>query len=311
MSSTLWLLLIAAIVAWAIVYLRYPEALFRGFVAIARRGSRVSEKSVNVDGIDWPYLEGGDAGRDILLFVHGYTGDKDNWTLYAKRFTRKYRVIIPDLPGFGDNTLDPQLDYSIAAQAARLLRFMDELGIDSCHMAGNSMGGYITLLIALDHPHRVSSIALLDNAGVKSPDNSALEEQLDEGINPFTVDSMRDIDRLMAMTFHKPMFLPGAFKKVILNLSLDRKQHLDRVLEQIIDEIESKTVNARLPEIRVPTLVIWGRHDQIIDVSCVAILDAAVPDVHSVILEHVGHIPMLEDPGTTARHHLEFLDAKA
>ncbi|MGB5164248.1 MAG: alpha/beta hydrolase [Woeseiaceae bacterium] len=311
MSSTLWLLLVAAIVAWAVVYLRYPEALFRGFVALARQSSRVSAKSVNVDGIAWPYLEGGDRKRDVLVFVHGYSGDKDNWTLYARRFTRKYRVIIPDLPGFGDNTLDPQLDYSISAQAQRLLRFLDAVGIDSCHMAGNSMGGYITLMIALDQPQRVTSIALLDNAGVKSPQQSALEEQLEHGVNPFTVDSLQDVDRLMAFTFNKPMYLPGAFKKVILRLSLDRKEHLDRVLEQIIKEIESTTVNARLTEISVPVLVIWGRHDQVIDVSCVAVLDAAVPNVHSVILEHVGHIPMLEDPGSTARHHLEFLDAKA
>jgi pimeloyl-ACP methyl ester carboxylesterase len=306
----LWLLL-AVIVAWSVVYFVFPEALFRGFTALARKGSRVTAKSVTVDGIDWPYLDGGDAGREVLVFVHGYTGDKDNWTLYARHFTKKYRVIIPDLPGFGDNTLDPDLDYSIAAQAQRLLHFLDALDIDTCHMAGNSMGGYIALLIALDHPQRVSSIALLDNAGVRSPKKSALEEQIENGINPFTVDSLHDVDRLIALTFHKPMYIPGAFKKVFFHLSRDRKEHLDRVLMQIIEEIETKTVDARLPELRAPTLVIWGQHDQIIDVSCVAVLDAAVPDVQSVILEHTGHVPMLEDPGTTARHHLEFLNAKA
>jgi len=311
MSTALWLLLIAAIAALTIVYYRFPETLFGWYVALVRTTSRLTPKVINVDGIDWPYLEGGDAHGDVLVFVHGYSGDKDNWTMYARWFTKKYRVIIPDLPGFGDNTLDPALDYSIAAQAQRMLGFLDALEIDTCHMAGNSMGGYVTLLIALDHPQRVSSIALLDNAGLKSSRPSELQKQLDEGINPFTVDSLQDVDRLLAFTFHKPMYLPGAFKKVLFRLSRDRKDHLDLILDQISAEIEETTVDARLPDISVPTLVIWGRHDKVLDVSCVAALDAAVPDVHSVILEHVGHIPMLEDPKTTARHHLDFLAAKA
>ena len=61
------------------------------------------------------------------------------------------------------------------------------------------------------------------------------------------------------------------------------------------------------PSIKTPTMIIWGRHDQLIDVSCVKVLDEGIPDSESVIFEDVGHIPMIEKPKAVAEHHLPFL----
>jgi abhydrolase domain-containing protein 6 len=66
-------------------------------------------------------------------------------------------------------------------------------------------------------------------------------------------------------------------------------------------------LNSRLGEVRVPTLIVWGRHDQLIDVSVVDELRHGIVDSVAVIFEHVGHVPMLEAPQATAEHHLALL----
>src|SRR3546814_1493411 len=70
------------------------------------------------------------------LLVHGFAGDKDNWPMLAAHL-RAYHVIAPDLPGFGENERNPQLAYDVEAQTARLKGFVDALGLDRPHIAGN------------------------------------------------------------------------------------------------------------------------------------------------------------------------------
>src|SRR3546814_3852481 len=114
----------------------------------------------------WPYLEGGDASKPLLLLVHGFAGDKDNWSMIAPYLTRDYHVIAPDLPGFGENERNPDLAYDLQAQTARLKAFADTLGLSRPHVGGHSMGGWIALRYATEYPAALASLILLHNAGV-------------------------------------------------------------------------------------------------------------------------------------------------
>ena len=82
---------------------------------------------------------------------------------------------------------------------------------------------------------------------------------------------------------------------------------LDAIFWQIIDEALNHSLTDRLGDVATPTLVIWGRHDRLIDVSCAAVMAAAIPDNRVVILEDVGHVPMIESPQQTAEHHLKLI----
>ena len=68
-----------------------------------------------------------------------------------------------------------------------------------------------------------------------------------------------------------------------------------------------RPLNDRLGAINVPTLVIWGRHDRLIDVSCAEVLHAGIEDSELLILEETGHIPMIEKPKETSARQLAFL----
>jgi pimeloyl-ACP methyl ester carboxylesterase len=303
----LLVLLAASFAGLAALYAFKPRVLFDGLKAVLRRRASLSRHSVRVGDIEWPYLDGGKATGEPVVLVHGFGGDKDNWTLYAPYLTPHHRVICPDLPGFGENDHSVDRDYGMQAQARRLHGFLDALGIDRCHLAGNSMGGFVALRFALDFPDRLVSLTLLDNAGVAGAGTSDLQRSIKQGENPLELKTMADIDRLLAFVYRKPPFMPRQFKKLLLDDALANAQVLDKVFWALADEGIAGVLNARLAEVRAPTLIVWGRHDQLIDVSAVDELRRGIADSVAVIFDHVGHVPMLEAPQETAGHHLALL----
>jgi pimeloyl-ACP methyl ester carboxylesterase len=289
------------------LYWSRPRLLFDAVRNLLRRRAALARRTVRVGDSEWPYLDGGRMKGEPVVLVHGFGGDKDNWTLYAPYLTPHYRVICPDLPGFGENDHRLDRDYRVRAQAQRLCEFLDALGIDRCHLAGNSMGGFIALQFALDFPERLASLALLDNAGVAGSNASELQQAIERRENPLELKTMTDVERLLAFVYRKPPYLPRQFKRVLLDDALANEQVLDKVFWILASEGIAGVLNARLGEVRTPTLVVWGRHDQLIDVSAVDELQRGIANSVAVILEHVGHVPMLEAPGETAAHHLALL----
>lgn len=307
MMTILILALVAAVALPILLYVFTPGVLFRQVQGAIRRKARLSRKMIGVDGIDWPYLEGGPKDADVIVLVHGFGADKDHWSLYARHLTDRYRVIAPDLPGFGENDLSHDRDYSIKAQADRLMRFLDQLGIKSCHIGGNSMGGYIALQTALDHPDRLQSLTLLNNAGVVGTRESELQQAAQRGENPLVLRQLEDVDRLMAFVMHRPRPIPGQFKKVMFADSRRREALLDRIFAAIVEDSLNNPATDRLGHVKTPTLIVWGRHDRLIDVSCVDVLKAGIQGSEAVVFDHVGHLPMMEDPAALATSHLPFL----
>lgn len=304
----LLILVFAPLIALALLYFLFPGRLVAlGRWLLRRRGGTV-QKSVTVEGRAWPYLEGGDPAKPTLLLVHGFSGDKDNWSFLAPYMTRDYHVVAPDLPGFGENERNPALAYDIAAQTARLKAFADALGLQRPHIAGNSMGGWIALRYALDYPDALASLILLDNAGVNGANESDLQKQAaNEDYNPLVLASLEDADRLVAMVVHKPPYVPRRLKPVLYADALRYRDQLDAAFWVIATEMRDHPLNDRLGEVKVPTLIIWGRHDRLIDVSCVAELERGIAGSRSHVFEHVGHVPMVEDPKATAAVMREFL----
>ena len=303
------LIILAAVAAGLLVfYFFFAESFVAMAVGLMRRASRLKRKTVLVNDEPWPYLEGGPGHGQVLVLLHGFGGDKDNWTPYAYHFTKTYRVIAPDLPGFGENVRNPDRDYRASGQAKALGAFLDALDIgDGFHLAGNSMGGYITLQFALTHPDRLGSIALLNNAGVMSEKKTEFQQAMDRRENLFALSTMEDLDGLFDLVTYKPIFLPGAFKRVMLDRAIRDQPLHEKILWSLIEEIDTGAMNEQLPRVAVPTLVIWGRHDQLVDVSIVDVLAASVPDNHCVVMEETGHVPMLERPKETASHHIRFM----
>lgn len=304
---TVLVLLAAVAAALVLLYWLAPRALFEWARKQQRGRGGLLQKSVRVGDMTWPYLEGGDPAGKPLVLVHGFGGDKDNWSFYAPHVKAHYRLIFPDLPGFGENDRSLAPDHSIGAQAARLRDFLTALGIDKCHLGGNSMGGAIALRFALDFPERLHTLTLFNNAGVIGTEESELQQLVLQGESPLVPRTMADIDRLLAFVVHKPRWVPQQFKRVMFGEAKRHEALLDKIFDQIAQEALHGPLNDRLGEIKIPTQIIWGRHDRLLDVTCAVVQHEGIPHSELVIFEDVGHVPMIEKPAETARHHLAFL----
>ena len=301
------LILATLILVPILLYWLFPRPIFYHIRDRLRVRGRLSLKSMRVGEFDWPYLEGGPEGAPPLVLVHGFGGDKDNWAMIAPHLSDRYHLIIPDMVGFGDNARAEHVPYDIKAQTQRLIDFLDALGIARCHLVGNSMGGWIALQAALDHPGRLTTLTLVNNAGVNGKIESELQQMPRDGRSPLVATSAADLKRLMAFIVHKPRYIPSRFMDVAWQ---DRASHtdlLDRIFWTIVEDGEQRPLNDRLGEVTVPTLILWGRHDRLIHVSSVAELEAGIPVSEAVVFEDAGHVPMIEKPAATAGVMRRFL----
>lgn len=306
--KTLLIVILIVLAVPVLLYVLAPRVLFTAARNLLRSKGGLAQKSVRVGDMDWPYLEGGNPAGKPLVLIHGFGGDKDNWSFYAPYLKdRGYRLVFPDLPGFGENDRSLAPDHSIGAQAARLRDFLTAVGIDKCHLGGNSMGGAIALRFALDFPERLLSLTLFNNAGVIGTEASELQHLVEQGESPLVPRTMADIDRLLAFVAYKPRWVPMQFKRVMLAEMKPHEALLDKIFHQIAEDALHRPLNDRLDEIKVPTQIIWGRHDRLLDVTCAVVQHQGIPHSELVIFEDVGHVPMIEKPAETARHHLAFL----
>lgn len=304
----LLVLIFAPLITLALLYFLFPEQLVQLMRWLMRKRARVVRKTIVVDGRTWPYLESGDRSKPALVMVHGFGADKDHWTFYAPWLTKDYHLIAPDLPGFGENDRDGELPFDVTSQAARLKAFLDALGIENPHLGGNSMGGWIALRFAIDYPGALRTLTLMNNAGVLGANESELQKlAADRDYNPLVIANLEDADRLIAFVVRKPTYVPARLKPVIYADALRHRDLLDKIFWVIADEMEERPLNDELGKVKVPTLILWGRHDKLIDVSCVAVLEAGIAGSRSHIFDHVAHVPMIEDPKATAEVQRAFL----
>jgi pimeloyl-ACP methyl ester carboxylesterase len=218
----------------------FPQATAKLAINAERSGSGLSYKTTVIDGETWHYLEGGPADAEVLLLVHGFGGNKDNWTRFSKYLTGSYRVIAPDLPGFGYSTQHPDWDYSLPSQCGRVNDFVQALGLQEFHIAGNSMGGHLAALYSHAYAKQVRSLALLNNAGITAPDESDMQRAIAKGENPLIADSLADYDELLAFVACKKIFLPWPVRGVFAQGAMRQANLHRRIFDSIQNDLSSK-----------------------------------------------------------------------
>jgi pimeloyl-ACP methyl ester carboxylesterase len=267
-----------------------------------RRLSGLTLKRAHVDGFDMPYLEGGTG--EVLLLIHGFGGDKDNFTRIARFLTPHYRVIIPDLPGFGEATRNPKASYTMAEQVGRIHGFITSLGITRLHLGGNSMGGFISAQFAAPYGHMVDSLWLLDPAGTEASHSSAMLLNYEKtGKNPLLVASVDAFRETIRATTHKAPFLPGFARQ-----TLGRRAVADFALHtQIMRQLsDSPLLEKSFQPMPTPALIVWGVHDEILHPSGAEAFRLLFPHSRVILMDGIGHLPMVEAPQQTANDYLAF-----
>jgi triacylglycerol lipase len=279
-----------------------PEAVTRVALALERRLSGLRLQQAQVDGFVMPYLEGG-RGQPLIL-IHGFGGDKDNFTRMARHLVGQYRVIIPDLPGFGDAGRDMAAQYTISVQVARLHTFLQQLGLSSIEMGGNSMGGFISAQFAATYPQMVSSVWLINPLGTAaSTQSEVLLQYASTGKVPLLVQSEAEFTTLIQKATYKTPFLPYSVRHVLATRAIRDFPLHSIIFKQLIG---SPLLEQQYSQLATPALVVTGDRDLILHPNGAEA--AAKLFLHSkvIIMPDIGHLPMMEAPGTTAKDYLAF-----
>ena len=296
------LTLVALVVALVGVYFLFPGLTLALAQRAELRAAGLEQRSIDVAGHHIEYLEGG-RGEPLVL-LHGFGADKTNWVRISRYLTPHFRVVAPDLPGFGESTRDPNASYAIADQVERIHALVHELGLESFHLGGNSMGGQISGTYASRYPDEVKSLWLLAPGGVASAKPSELAALLAKGVNPLTVDSLEGFDRLLDFAFVEQPFIPGPIKRHMAQRAIASHGFNEKVFRELHDH--PMPLEPALKGLSVSTLIVWGDHDRLLDVSGAEILGSLLPNARIVIMKNTGHVPMVERPKQTAEDYLRF-----
>ncbi len=246
-----------------------------------------------------------DLGRGpVLIFVHGLSGSWQNWLENLPELARDHRVVALDLPGFGESEL-PAQRISMAGYADVVDGVLEQLGVDTADLVGNSMGGLVALEVALRFPSRVRRLVLVSPAGISAQgllgDRAMValrrSERLITGYNGFWAARADRVSRraglrrqLLRASAAHPDLLPAPLASEQLKVS-GRPGFLD-ALEAII----RTSIRPRLGDVACPTLIVWGTADRLVPVRDAERFARGIRGSTVVRYADTGHVAMLERP---------------
>jgi abhydrolase domain-containing protein 6 len=253
----------------------------------------------------WVELDADTPDAPTIVMLHGYTGSKENWYRVARALRGRYRIVIPDLPGWGQSERKEGADYGFVAQSARVAAFLrrpEVAGKRPVTLIGHSMGGGIAALTAARYSNLVARVGLLDAAGVRFEDNRFGLEVL-AGRNPFGVSDKASLEQYLATVFHnrdaRP-WVPWPATDIYIAQRRRDAAFEQGVLEKIGRGDERFLPGAEATYISQPALLLWCREDKVIDPSAMTLYAERIPHASQVMLEGCGHMSPMERPGETA-----------
>ena len=262
--------------------------------------------TAEVNHIKIAYEISGDGVPFVL--VHGHPFDHTMWHPQVKAFSNSYKVITPDLRGYGKSSLPTKGKTRFEDYATDILLLLDKLKVTSFHLAGLSMGGQIIMEIFRQAPHRIKTLIFADTfAGLDTPeikqgryDTAARLEK--EGMAAYADEVIykmlkpAHVPSMPAVTSHVIKMMKGAPPFGAATALRARAERIDYLKET-------------LPKIDIPTLVIVGRDDEFTPVAKAEELKANLRNCKLVVIEDAGHMPNLEHPEEFNSIVLGFLES--
>ena len=242
--------------------------------------------TVDVGGIRVRYSRQGEGDKTVVL-LHGFGGDLDNWLFNVGPLAARADVVALDLPGHGESALSLP-GPSLEALAAFVVAFLDQVGIERCHLAGHSLGAAVAAQVALDQPDRVAGLVLIAPAGL-GPDINM--EYIDGFVRAA---GKKDLKAVLGHLFADESLVTRSLVDGVL-----RYKRLDGVSELLgslaaglfPNGSQAADPGRRLDARSVPVTVVWGGDDRIIPASHA---DAAPDGATVVVLEKAGHMVQME-----------------
>jgi len=259
-------------------------------ISFAQSGARAPapppELTIPVFGKSIHYWDVG-AGPVVVL-LHGLGDRKESWLPVIPELSQHYRVLAPDQIGFGKSA-KPLLDYNIQTYVDFLNEFLQELKVPRATIVGESLGGWIVALDAAEessdaHMVPLDKLVIVDGAGLKQ--NKPIPN-----LNPSTLGEMRDV---LKVVYYNTSWLDDATLHRIFADKL--AQNDGYTVHSIVTStiVPTELLDDRLNQIRVPTLVMWGKDDALLPVASGERYAAGIAGAKLVTFDKCGHVPAQE-----------------
>jgi pimeloyl-ACP methyl ester carboxylesterase len=266
-------------------------------------------KDATVLGFKLHYLEAGRGAPVVLL--HGLGGDGSRWTPNIEPLARDFHVFALDQIGFGESD-KPLANYHTGMLAEFLVGFLKAAGIQKASLVGNSMGAGVALYTAAKFPTMVDRIVLADGGGFRSESARAAAAPTPEALhrrqiqNSVTREETREFFRIL---FHDKSLVTDKMVDDQLALRLRSAFAITKMQEAGANGRGSLT-EAEVRGVKAPTLIVWGKYDELANPAGADRLAAAIPGSRKVIIDNCGHMPQLEKASEFNELVREFLSAK-
>jgi pimeloyl-ACP methyl ester carboxylesterase len=225
----------------------------------------------------------------VVVLLHGLGSRKEDWLPVVGPLSQKYRLLVPDQIGFGHSD-KPLMDYRVQTYVDFLDEFLRDLKVEKASLVGESLGGWISALYAAEitggaHIVPVEKLVLVDAAGLNQ------EKPVPPVLNPSTLAAMRG---LMEAVFYDTSWLTeDALRKIFADkLSVHDGYTVRSILTS--PSLASERLDSRLGEIHVPTLVVWGKQDNLLPIASGERYAAGIPGARMISFEKCGHVPPIE-----------------
>ena len=262
---------------------------------------RLEDKTLAVFGQTIHYWDIG-AGPVVVL-LHGLGSKKEDWLPVLAPLAQKYRLLIPDQIGFGHSD-KPLMDYTIQTYVDFLNEFLRELKVEKASLVGESLGGWITAMYALEAAGSkrmvpVEKIVLVDAAGLSNPN----------ALPPLNPGSLADMRRLMQAVFYDTSWLSDEQLAELFTEKL--ANHDGYTVHSLLSSfaVASELMDSKLTKIQTPTLVVWGKQDALVPLSSGERYAAGIPGAKLVTFDKCGHVPPFEKTAEFVAAVTEFLSA--
>ena len=277
-----------------------------------RSWAGLTSKTLRVGDVVWSYSEGGSKDKPTVLLIHGLASSRDTWNSVAKSLTPYYHVIIPDLPSAGTTQVPDNFDLSVPNVTEQLRRFIEAAHIqDNLNIAGHSLGGTIAMFYASQYPFDTKSLFLMSTGGIfKSNNTNYLRNPI--YLKQLLITQKGDLDFVMKKVMYSQPFTASVIKNEQEKLFIAKSPETGKIINQIdtLNRLYTPmTFATMLKNIEAPTMILWGAQDQIVNVDVTNELKSVLKRPENpIILQRVGHMPLLEAPERVAENYLSFLN---
>lgn len=255
----------------------------------------------NVDGIRFHYQEAGSATAPALLLLHGFCSSTLVWSkVFLNLAEAGFRVIVPDLLGFGYSGKPRNGEYTIAGQAKRIIRLLDYLKLESASIVGSSYGGAVAATCALDYPERVKKLVLVAPVNNNRPLQFKLmrvfsSRIVGDVVSPLLIGSRRLLRKRMKRVYDRHEWVLDERRVEARHRPL-RAAATHRAILRTVRHWDADRISREAHFIQQPTLLLWGDNDPEIPLADGERLHKEIDGSRLIVLRSCGHLPHEEYP---------------